>query len=95
MSELLEIVNSISIILWSFVGVIGAIILLWSFWHIAQIVRNIKEYGNDRIGFMRGEIHKVAKVEQIEIIKPSLANKRTFTARLETWKESKKKGPIE
>jgi hypothetical protein len=77
MSELLELVNSISTILWSIVGLFGSIILLWCVWQLVQIVGNIREYFNDFIGFRRGEIHKVAEIEKIEILKPPIRIKQS------------------
>jgi hypothetical protein len=79
MSELLETINSISAFLWSIVGIIGAVILLWGLWQIAQIVRNMKEYGLDFIGFMRGELHFIAKKNKLEIMKPSQKTRRIHT----------------
>jgi len=70
MSEIAEMVNAFSSILWSVVGILGAILVLWFLWQILQIGRNLREYGNDYVGFLRGEIHKAGDEEGIEILKP-------------------------
>jgi hypothetical protein len=79
MSELLETINNISAFLWSIVGIIVAVILLWGLWQMAQIVRNMKEYGLDYTGFMRGELHLIAKNHNLEIMKPSQRQRRVHT----------------
>ena len=75
----IETVNTASSFLWSIVGIIGAIILLWAFWQIIQIVRNLREYGLDYIGFLRGELYLVARENKLTIMKPSQKRGRIHT----------------
>lgn len=70
MSAIIELTTAFATVLWSLVGIIGAIIVLWFLWQVLQIGKNIREYGNDYIGFLRGEIHLAASEEGIEILKP-------------------------
>jgi len=70
MSAIIEMTTAFATILWSLVGIVAGIIVLWFLWQILQISKNVKEYGNDYIGFLRGEIHLAASEEGIEILKP-------------------------
>jgi len=70
MSAIIEMTTAFATILWSLVGIVAGIIVLWFLWQVLQIAKNIKEYGNDYIGFLRGEIHLAADEEGIEILKP-------------------------
>ena len=87
MSDYVEIIKNSSALLWSVVGIIGAVILLWGLWQIIQIVRNLREYGLDYIGFMRGEIYAVAKKHKIDVMKPSQKRKRIHSI---IWEERNK-----
>lgn len=70
MVAIVELTTAFASILWSLVGILGAALVLWFFWQILQVGKNIREYGNDYVGFLRGEIHKAADEEDIEILKP-------------------------
>lgn len=70
MSAIVELTSAFATVLWSLVGIVGAFIVLWFLWQIIQIGKNIREYGNDYVGFLRGEIHRAAEEENIEILKP-------------------------
>ena len=67
----IQTINEVSMLLWSIVSIIGAVILLWALWQLIQIVRNLKEYGLDYIGFLRGELYFLAKKNKLTILKPS------------------------
>lgn len=73
---MIETINEISTLLWSIVGIIGAVILLWALWNIVQIVRNLREYGLDYIGFHRGELYLIAKKHNLDIMKPAEKQRR-------------------
>jgi len=77
--DFVDILNSISSLLWSAIGVIGAIILLWGLWQIIQIVRNLREYGLEFVGFLRGELYKIADKHNLKIMKPSEKTHRIHT----------------
>ena len=67
---MIEFIEGISSLLWSSVGIIAAVILLWGFWQFIQVVRNLREYGIDYIGFLRGELYKISDKRKITILKP-------------------------
>ena len=68
--SLAETVNGASTFLWNVVSIIGAVILLWALWQVIQIVRNLREYGLEYIGFLRGELYSLAKKHKLSILKP-------------------------
>jgi len=68
---MIEIVESVSALLWAIVGITGGIIVLWFMWQLLQIGHNLREYGVDYIGFLRGEIHSAADEEGVEILRPN------------------------
>jgi hypothetical protein len=68
---MIDVVDRASSLLWSIVGILGALILLWGLWQVIQIVRNLREYGLEYIGFLRGELYKVADKHELKILKPS------------------------
>lgn len=72
-------IGGFSSLLWSVVSIVGAVIILWAVWQVVQIVRNLKEYGLDYIGFMRGELYSVAKKYDLQIMKPSQKKRRIHT----------------
>lgn len=55
---MMDLIEKLPIFLWNIALIIGAIMILWGLWQIIQIVRNLREYGLDYIGFMRGDRKK-------------------------------------
>jgi hypothetical protein len=85
----IETINEVSTLLWSIVGVIGAVIMLWAFWQLIQVVRNLKEYGLDYIGFLRGELYSIAEKNNLEIMKPAQKKRRIHSIIWETKNKKK------
>ena len=69
-SSVATVLSSLSSLLWSLAGIVGAAIVLWFLWQILQIGRNLKEYGIDYTGYLRGEVYAAAKQEDIDIRRP-------------------------
>lgn len=75
----MDLIEKLPIFLWNIALIIGAIMILWGLWQIIQIVRNLREYGLDYIGFMRGELYSLAEKNNLTIMKPSQKRKRIHT----------------
>ena len=88
-----ESIQTASSLLWNIVSIIGSIILLWALWQIVQVVRNLREYGLDYIGFLRGELHRVADKHKITVLRPSQARIHTilFQERIKEFEDNKER----
>jgi len=69
--DAVTLLNVVAGFLWAIVGIIGGLLVIWFLWQILQVGKNIREYGVDYIGFLRGEIQLAADEEGIEILRPT------------------------
>jgi len=94
LSAIVEMTNAFSAILWSLVGIIGALLVLWFLYQILQVGKNIREYGNDYVGFLRGEIHKAGEEEGIDILRPQrgIKDRRSRFKKILEKEQQEKKG---
>jgi len=83
--------NTIAGFLWAIVGIIGGVLVIWFLWQILQVGRNIREYGVDYVGFLRGEIQLAADEEGIEILRPTkgIKDRRSRIKRIIDKKDTK------
>lgn len=80
--SVVEVVQATATLLWASVGIIGTLLILWFLWQILKIGRNLREYGIDYIGFLRGEVHAAAKLEEIEILRPGSEKRKSKVKRI-------------
>ena len=83
--------NTIAGFLWAIVGIIGGVLVIWFLWQILQVGRNIREYGVDYVGFLRGEIQLATDEEGIEILRPTkgIKDRRSRIKRIIDKKDTK------
>lgn len=69
-------VEAFARLLWSLAVIAGAVLVLWFLWQLLQIGRNLKEYGLDYTGYLRGEIHAAGKKKEIDIKRPGARHRQ-------------------
>jgi len=75
-ASLSALVEAFARLLSSLAVIAGAVLVLWFLWQLLQIGRNLKEYGLDYTGFLRGEIQAAADKQSIKIKRPGARHRQ-------------------